>query len=280
MNVTTQIDEIRQARWAAPTATWGLVPTMGFLHAGHLSLIRQARAENDFVAVSIFVNPLQFNNASDLEKYPRNEAQDLALLKEAGVDLVWTPTPEIAYPADFQTQVTVSELSKPLEGAHRPGHFAGVTTVVAKLFNIFQPTRTYFGQKDAQQVAVIQRMVKDLIFILQLVVGATVREADGLALSSRNARLSAEGRRQAVALHKALQQGKRLIEAGEREAGVVREGMTAVFQNYPLAEVEYISLADADSLQELTRLSGRLLISMAVFVDGVRLIDNLLHTLV
>jgi len=275
MNVTENIATIRKIRWANPTETWGLVPTMGYLHAGHLSLVEQARAQNDRVAVSIFVNPTQFNNPDDLQTYPRNQERDLQMLDAAGVDLVWTPTPEIAYPPNYQTWVEVERVTAPLEGAHRPGHFRGVTTVVAKLFNVFQPTRAYFGQKDAQQAVVIRQMVRDLNFNLEVVVCPIVRESDGLALSSRNARLSPEARRQATCLYRALTAAKNALEQGQRSGDELRALMRSVLAQSPLAEVDYVSVAHPDTLAELDTVDDRALFSMAVFVDGVRLIDNL-----
>lgn len=279
MKVTEHISEIRAARWADPAAAWGLVPTMGFLHAGHISLVQRARAENDYVAVSIFVNPTQFNNPADLDTYPRNLAQDLALLEQAGADLVWTPTPEQVYPAGYQTYVEVEAATQPLEGAHRPGHFRGVTTVVAKLFNVFQPQRAYFGQKDAQQAVVIRQMVRDLNFNLEVVVCPIVREADGLAMSSRNANLSPEARQQATCLFRALAAAKTAVEQGERDTNSLREMMLAVLHAEPLATVDYVSVADPVSLAELDTLETGALFSMAVFVGGVRLIDNMVITL-
>ena len=274
MKVTEHISEIRQVRWAAPTVSWGLVPTMGFLHRGHMSLVEQAKAENDKVGVSIFVNPTQFNNPDDLKTYPRNLEQDLSLLEQAGADLVWIPTPEQVYPANYQTTVQVEQVSTPLEGAHRPGHFKGVTTVVAKLFNVFQPTRAYFGQKDAQQAVVIKQMVRDLNFNLNVVVCPIVREADGLAMSSRNANLSPEARVQATCLYRALNAAAHAFNNGERRAAQLREAMLNVLQATPLAQVDYVSIAHPDTLVELDTVSDQALLSMAVFVDGVRLIDN------
>lgn len=275
MNVCTTIAELRQIRWRDPLASWGLVPTMGYLHQGHLALVHRACQENQRVGVSIFVNPTQFNNQSDLASYPRKVEQDLEMLAEAGVELVWTPTADIVYPPGFQTYVNVEQATQPLEGAARPGHFRGVTTVVAKLFNVFQPTRAYFGQKDAQQVVVIQRMVRDLNFNLEIVVCPTVREADGLAMSSRNARLSSAARQQAVCLFQALQVANTLIEQGEQDAALVRRQMANVIATYPLARIDYISVAHADTLAEVEQIERPLLISMAVYVDNVRLIDNI-----
>lgn len=275
MNTFSKVSDIRAQRWADPLVTWGLVPTMGYLHEGHLALVRRAREENDRVGVSIFVNPIQFNNPNDLTAYPRNMERDLALLKEAGADLVWTPTPDIVYPPGYQTYVEVEDVTRPLEGAARPGHFRGVATVVAKLFNVFQPQRAYFGQKDAQQVVVIKRMVEDLNFNLEIVVHPTVREADGLAMSSRNARLSAAARESATCLYRALLTAKIAFEQGQRSAESLRAVMRAVIEATPLARLDYVSVAHPDTLAELDILEDRALLSLAVFVDEVRLIDNM-----
>lgn len=276
MITTSEIAKIRRIRWENPTATLGLVPTMGYLHEGHMSLVERARRENDFVGVSIFVNPLQFNDPKDLQQYPRDTERDLRLLREAGVDLVWTPTPEDVYPPGFQTHVEVEEISRPLEGASRPGHFRGVATVVCKLFNIFQPTRAYFGQKDAQQVAVVRQMVADLNFNLELVVCPTIREPDGLAMSSRNARLRPEARKQALCLYRALCHARERIAAGETDASRLKKEMAAIIAREPLAKVDYISFADPDTLREQQTIAGPVLISLAAFIDGIRLIDNML----
>lgn len=275
MKYFVEVEAIRQARWADPLASWGLVPTMGFLHEGHLSLVRQARQENERVGVSIFVNPIQFNNPADLAAYPHDLERDLALLAEEGVDLVWTPRPDIVYPSGFQTYVTVEEVSQYLEGPARPGHFRGVTTVVAKLFNVFQPQRAYFGQKDAQQAVVIKRMVQDLNFNLEIVVCPIVREADGLAMSSRNVNLSPAARRQATCLYRALSAARQALARGERNAVNLRGLMLEIIGTADLARVDYVSVADPDTLQELELVQGRALLSLAVFVGGVRLIDNM-----
>lgn len=278
MQVITEISDLRAHRWANPLVSWGLAPTMGFLHEGHLALVRRARAENERVGVSIFVNPAQFNNPEDLAKYPRNLERDLTLLRAAGVDLVWTPTPEIVYPSGYQTYVEVEEVTRPLEGASRPGHFRGVATVVAKLFNVFQPQRAYFGQKDAQQVVVIKRMVQDLNFNLEIVVCPTEREADGLAMSSRNARLSTEARQSATCLYRALTAAKTAFEQGERRADALRRTMRAIIEATPLARLDYASIAHPDTLAELDFIEDYALLSLAVFVANVRLIDNMLIT--
>jgi len=274
MKVFAEIAAIRKARWAN-RARWGLVPTMGFLHKGHLALVRRARQENERVGVSIFVNPTQFNNPADLDAYPRDLNRDLSLLEAEGVDLVWTPTPEIVYPPNYQTYIQVQTITRPLEGASRPGHFKGVTTVVAKLINVFQPQWVYFGQKDAQQVAVIKRMVQDLNFNLEIVVCPTVREPDGLALSSRNANLSPQARQQATCLYQALTAAKKALGRGQRSAEALRAIMRAEINKARLARLDYVSVAHPDSLEELEVVKDRALLSLAVFVDGVRLIDNM-----
>ena len=274
MKVVTTLDDLRHAR-AALLGPVGLVPTMGYLHEGHLSLARRARAECASVAASIFVNPTQFGPSEDLALYPRDLPADLALLEAAGVDLVWTPTPQIVYPADFQTWVMVEEVTQPLEGSQRPGHFRGVATVVAKLFNAFQPDRAYFGQKDAQQVAVIRQMARDLNFPVDVVVCPTVREHDGLAMSSRNAYLNAEQRAAAPVLFHALSAAATAYAAGERDAETLRELMAGIIDAEPLARRQYVSCADPVTLQELDGRIQRALLSMAVFIGKTRLIDNL-----
>jgi len=278
MDVFEAISDVRRRRWAAPAETWGLVPTMGYLHEGHLSLVRRARTENDHTGVSIFVNPAQFHDAGDLGAYPRDLDRDLMLLDREGVDLVWTPPVSRVYPEGYQTYVGVEELTRPLEGRHRPGHFRGVTTMVAKLFNVFQPTRAYFGQKDAQQALAIRRMVADLDFNLEVVVCETVRESDGLAMSSRNARLSPEARAQSTCLYRALSRACALFSAGERDAGRLRETMRHIVAGESLARLEYASVADAETLLEVEGMapegSGCFLFSLAVEIGGVRLIDN------
>jgi len=276
MQVVQTIDEVRAIRRADPLASWGLVPTMGALHEGHLSLVRQARQENDRVAVSVFVNPKQFNNPDDLARYPRDLERDIALLEREGVDLVWAPTEAIMYPPDFQTTVTVAEVAKPLEGAYRPGHFQGVATVVAKLFNVVEPTRAYFGQKDAQQVVVIRQMVRDLGFNLEVRVCPTVREPDGLALSSRNALLNPAEREAATVLFRALSAAVEEWQDGWRETQHLREIMADIIEAERLARLEYVSVADPVTLAELEGDVERALLSMAVYIGDVRLIDNML----
>ncbi len=275
MQVVETIAEVRRIRRAA-SGPWGLVPTMGFLHEGHLALVQRARLENDHVAVSIFVNPTQFGPSEDLSAYPRDLQRDLRLLGDLGVDLVWTPPVEEVYGPGYQTYVTVEEVTRPLEGAARPTHFRGVATVVAKLFNIFQPDRAYFGQKDAQQAVVIQQMVRDLAFPLEIVVCPIVRERDGLAKSSRNIYLTPEQRAAAPVLNRALLSARKAWLAGERDGERLRRIMADVLAAEPLAQVDYVSAADPRTLAELGQATDGALLSMAVRIGRARLIDNLL----
>jgi pantoate--beta-alanine ligase len=255
----------------------GAVYTMGALHAGHLSLVKQAREENDAVIVSIFLNPTQFNNSDDLARYPRTLERDLELLEAADVDIVFTPTAEAMYPPHFQTTVQVEDVSDGLEGAARPHHFRGVATVVAKLFNLTQPVHAYFGQKDAQQVVVIRRMVRDLDFPVDVIVCPTVREADGLALSSRNVHLSDAERAAAPALYRALQRAAQVYEAGEREPAVLRAAARSVLVREPLLSIDYIALNDPANLHGIhTAVETPLLLSIAALAGKTRLIDNCL----
>lgn len=281
MHVSGSIEDIRHIRKAHGTGTLGFVPTMGYLHDGHLALINRARSENDFVAASIYVNPMQFGPTEDLSRYPRDLQRDLQLLKAAGVDLVFTPDDAVMYPPGFQTSVIVSEVTKPLEGERRPGHFEGVTTVVAKLFNVVQPDRAYFGQKDAQQATVIRQMVRDLNFNLEIVICPTVREPDGLAMSSRNKYLDADQRQAATVLYRALKAAEAAWQHGEREPDGLRRAMLDVLKSEPLARVEYVSVADAQTLTELPdviRSGSTVLLSIAVFFGQTRLIDNIVLT--
>jgi pantoate--beta-alanine ligase len=254
----------------------GLVPTMGSLHEGHLSLARQARAECASVVVSIFVNPTQFGPGEDLQRYPRDLPRDLALLDPVGIDLVWAPSAEAVYPPGFQTYVSVEQVTRPLEGRARPSHFRGVATVVCKLFMILKPQRAYFGQKDAQQVVVVRRMVQDLNFPLQVVVCPTVREPDGLAMSSRNQYLSGKERKAAAVLFQALQQARQLYLSGERDADLLRAQMSQTLQAEPLVSEEYVSVAHPETLEELVSVDQDALLSLAVRVGSTRLIDNFL----
>lgn len=273
MIIATSLEELWQALRLFDSPR-GLVPTMGYLHDGHLSLARRARQECKCVVTSIFVNPTQFGPGEDLEKYPRSLEKDLKLLESAGVDLVWTPTPEVLYPPGYQTWVEVERLTQPLEGAVRPGHFRGVTTVVSKLFNAVRPDKAYFGQKDAQQAAVIRQMVRDLNYPLEIVVCPTLREADGLAMSSRNSYLNPAERQAAVVLFGALSAARSAFENGEKDADKLRQVVQDVISAEPLARLQYVSCADYDSLAELETVNAKALLSLAVFVGKTRLIDN------
>ena len=273
MRTIIALTDLRSARASLP-GTLGLVPTMGYLHEGHLSLVRRARQECDHVVVSIFVNPTQFGPQEDLSRYPRDLHRDLRLLEPLGTDLVWMPTAEMMYPVGYQTWVEVEAITRLLEGAMRPGHFRGVTTVVAKLFNAIQPHKAYFGQKDAQQAAVIRQMTRDLSYPIEIVVCPIVREPDGLAMSSRNVYLDPEQRKAATVLYRSLSAAKEAYENGERDAEKIRGKMKEVLAGEPLAQVQYISCSDYDTLEELETVTGKTLLSMAVFVGKTRLIDN------
>ena len=256
------------------TGTLGLVPTMGYLHEGHLSLVRAAKRDNAYTAATIFVNPTQFAPAEDLARYPRDETRDLSLLESEGVDAVFIPSVGEMYVPDFSTHVTVEKLTERLEGGSRPTHFRGVTTVVLKLFNITQPDRAYFGRKDAQQLAVVRRMVRDLDVPVDIVGLPIVREPDGLAMSSRNVNLTPEQRRAARQLSKSLRLAESLFAAGGRDAEEIRASMQSLIAAEPLAALDYVSVADADSLDELTMIDRGALVSLAVRFGATRLIDN------
>jgi pantoate--beta-alanine ligase len=276
MEVIETIKRFRAARREL-SGSLGLAPTMGYLHEGHLALVEQAAAENDHVAASIFVNPTQFGPNEDFGSYPRDPGRDLSMLQAAGVALVFMPPVREMYPDGFQTYVEVTGVSAGLEGARRPGHFRGVATVVAKLFNVVQPDRAYFGQKDAQQVAVIRRMVADLSMPLEIRVVPTVRAPDGLALSSRNSYLTPEQRTAASVLYRALLAAKARYDDGERSPDSLKRAMNSVLASEPLAEIDYVSTADAGTLAELERpTEGPILLSMAVRIGRTRLIDNLI----
>ncbi|MCL4562827.1 MAG: pantoate--beta-alanine ligase [Chloroflexi bacterium] len=273
MKTVISLDDLRQARAQLP-APVGFVPTMGYLHEGHLSLVRQARAACASVVVSIFVNPTQFGPSEDLASYPRNLQRDLALLEEAHVDLVWSPSADEMYPPGFQTWVSVDDLTAPLEGALRPGHFRGVTTVVSKLFNAVQPQKAYFGQKDAQQAAVIGRMVRDLNFPIEIVICPIAREPDGLAMSSRNVYLNVEERQAATVLYRSLLAAQAAVRSGETRAEIVRAAMQEIFDREPLANIQYIAIVDPETFRTRDRLSGGELVLLAVKIGRTRLIDN------
>jgi pantoate--beta-alanine ligase len=265
--------ELREALACAPRPV-GLVPTMGWLHEGHRALIQRADAENRTTVVSIFVNPRQFGDPADLEKYPRSEARDIAICTEEGVDLVFAPSVEEIYPPGFDTTVKVGAVAQGLEGAARPGHFDGVATVVAILFDLVGAEHAYFGQKDAQQLLVIRRMGLDLALPTEVIAHPTVREPDGLAMSSRNVHLSPEERAAAPVIHRALLAARSLRARGERSAEALRSEMRQVLASERLAQPEYVSVADASTLEELQTLDGPALLSMAVRFGSTRLIDN------
>lgn len=275
VKVVTTFEELRAARKALPEPV-GLVPTMGFLHEGHLSLVRRAKEKCASVVVSIFVNPTQFGPTEDLAAYPRDLDHDVALLESAGVDVVWAPTPEGMYPPDYQTWVTVDNVTKPLEGARRPTHFRGVTTVVAKLFIGVQPQMAFFGQKDAQQVVVLKQMARDLNFPIELEVCPIVREPDGLARSSRNTYLNPQERQAALCLSKSLAAARQAYASGERDAHRLVQTVMDVLNREPLAKVHYVSCADTNTLEELDTIKEKALISMAVYIGKTRLIDNMI----
>ncbi len=275
MKTASLIAEVRQWRGNVRGSV-GLVPTMGCLHEGHLSLVRRARAENDFAAATLFVNPAQFGPGEDYARYPRDLPRDRRLLEEAGCDLLFAPSVEEMYPAGCETVVDVGSVSAPLEGRCRPGHFRGVATVVLKLLGIVRPTRAYFGQKDAQQLVVIDRMVRDLDVPVEIIGCPTIRESDGLAMSSRNSYLSPEERRAAPVLYRALLAARERISRGERSAEEVRQAMQQVIAAEPLARMDYVSVADPATLQELEAVTGPVLLSMAVRIGPARLIDNMM----
>ena len=252
----------------------GFVATMGCLHAGHLSLMRKARIDNASLVVSIFVNPAQFGPKEDFKNYPRDLPRDLAMLKEGGVDVVFAPSVNEMYPPDFSSWVDIEGITERLEGASRPGHFRGVATVVNKLFNIIQPDVAYFGQKDAQQALVIKKMVQELALGIEVVVMPTVREADGLAMSSRNVYLNPEDRKAAPVLHRALCLAQELCGKGRKDAEKIRRRMQALIEKEPLAKIDYISIADPETLEEMNIVRTPALISLAVKIGKTRLIDN------
>jgi len=279
MKTLSSLSDLRDARLSLDGEV-GFVPTMGYLHEGHLSLIRRAKEDCVNVIVSIFVNPAQFGANEDLSKYPRDLERDLNLISaletpsSASNIAVWTPTNEIMYPPGYQTWVEVEAITRPLEGVMRPTHFKGVTTIVAKLFNAVQPHKAYFGQKDAQQAAIIRQMTRDLNFPIEVIVCPTVREADGLAMSSRNKYLDGKERQAATILFRALSAAKGLYEAGERDAEKIRNNMKKILATEPRAQAQYVSCADYDSLEELHVIKGKTLLSMAVMLGKTRLIDN------
>ncbi len=276
IRVLTEPDEMRaQSRaWRAAGQTVGFVPTMGYLHEGHLSLVSLAAERCDHTVVSIFVNPAQFGPGEDLGAYPRDPEGDLAKSAAAGAELAWVPPTETMYPPGYQTRVEVTELSKPLCGVSRPVHFGGVATVVTKLFNVVEPDLAMFGEKDYQQLQVIRRLVRDLDFPIEIVAGPTVREPDGLAMSSRNAYLSAAERSQATCLVRGLREAWRLFDEGQREAAPLLETVRRTVASAPLGREDYIELRDAETLEAVERVEARAVLALAVFFGKARLIDN------
>lgn len=273
MQVVETVAEMRQARKQLKEPV-GFVATMGFFHEGHLSLVRKARAENPSVVVSIFVNPAQFGPHEDFETYPRDLPRDLSLLEKERVDIVFAPSVEEMYPPGFNSWVDIEGVTERLEGASRPGHFRGVATVVNKLFDIIQPNVSYFGQKDAQQAVVVKKMVRELNMDVEIVAMPTVREPDGLAISSRNAYLNPEERKAAPVLHRALCLGRELWGKGEKNVEHIRHQMWELIQQEPLAEIDYVSIADPETLEEMEEVRAPALVLLAVKIGKTRLIDN------
>ena len=276
MEVIESISEMKNLvkEWKRQGLSIGFVPTMGYLHEGHLALVRRARELSDRVVVSIFVNPIQFAPGEDYQRYPRDLERDKALLEKEGVDVLFAPTAQEMYPPEFQTYVEVKELSSGLCGRYRTGHFIGVATVVLKLFNIVQPDIAVFGEKDYQQLKVIQRMVQDLNLDVKIISHPTVREEDGLAMSSRNTYLSPEERKSAIALYKALNLAEELINQGERRVATLKEKLKEFIESYPYTKVQYIEFVHPETLKEVERVDEPTLLALAVFVGKARLIDN------
>lgn len=280
IKVSGCISEIKSQikEWKRQGLSIGLVPTMGYLHEGHQSLIERAVKENDRVVVSIFVNPIQFAPGEDLESYPRDIKKDTVLCEQIGAHLIFNPTPEEMYPNGFSTNVAMNGLTKELCGKTRPTHFGGVCTVVSKLFNITAPDRAYFGEKDAQQLAIIKRMVKDLNFDLEIIGCPIVREKDGLAKSSRNTYLNATERKAALILSKAISLGKEMVKNGERSSAAVIKAMTEKIETEPLAKIDYVNIVNAENIEPVDTISGSILAAIAVYIGKTRLIDNFMIT--
>jgi pantoate--beta-alanine ligase len=276
MEVIESISEMKNLvkEWKRQGLSIGFVPTMGYLHEGHLALVRRVKELSDRVVVSIFVNPIQFAPGEDYQRYPRDLERDKALLEEEGVDVLFVPTAQEMYPPGFQTYVEVKELSSGLCGRYRPGHFVGVATVVLKLFNIVQPDIAVFGEKDYQQLKVIQRMVQDLNLDVKIIPHPTVREVDGLAMSSRNTYLSPEERKSAIALYKALNLAEELVNQGEKRVATLKEKLKEFIESYPYTKVQYIEFVHPETLKEVERVDEPTLLALAVFVGKARLIDN------
>ena len=276
MKIVSTVEQVREEvkKWRQQGLTVGLVPTMGYLHEGHKSLIDKAVAQNDKVVVSVFVNPIQFGPTEDLATYPRDLERDAALCEDAGAALIFHPEKEDMYFDDFCTYIDMDGLTKGLCGKTRPIHFRGVCTVVGKLFNIVHPDRAYFGQKDAQQLAVVRRMVRDLNFDLEIVGCPIIREEDGLAKSSRNTYLSEEERKAAVILHKGLVKGEEKVSAGEKDVKKVLDAITEIIESEPLARIDYVEAVDFDNIETIDTIEGSVLVAVAVYIGKTRLIDN------
>lgn len=276
MKIVSTVEQVREEvkKWRQQGLTVGLVPTMGYLHEGHKSLIDKAVAQNDKVVVSVFVNPIQFGPTEDLATYPRDLERDVALCEDAGAALIFHPEKEDMYFDDFCTYIDMDGLTKGLCGKTRPIHFRGVCTVVGKLFNIVHPDRAYFGQKDAQQLAVVRRMVRDLNFDLEIVGCPIIREEDGLAKSSRNTYLSEEERKAAVILHKGLVKGEEMVSAGEKDVKKVLDAITEIIESEPLARIDYVEAVDFDNIETIDTIEGSVLVAVAVYIGKTRLIDN------
>lgn len=276
MKVIKTIEEVKKETemWRQQGLSVGLVPTMGYLHNGHKSLIEKAKAENDKVVVSVFVNPIQFGPTEDLDKYPRDLARDSEIAEEAGASFIFNPEPTEMYKGTFSTYVDCEGITEGLCGSKRPGHFQGVCTVVSKLFNIVKPNRAYFGEKDAQQLAVIKRMVRDLNFDVEVIPCPIVREEDGLAMSSRNVYLSQEERKTALILSKSLTKAKELLQNGEKEVKNLSEEIIRIIESEPLAKIDYVEIVDLETLVPVSAVEKPILIALAVFIGKVRLIDN------
>ncbi len=276
MEIVSTVEDVRARvrEWREQGMSVGLVPTMGYLHEGHKSLIDAAVSQNDRVVVSVFVNPIQFGPSEDLATYPRDLERDADVCEKAGADLIFHPEPEDMYFDDFCTYIDMDGLTEGLCGKSRPTHFRGVCTVVGKLFHIVEPDRAYFGKKDAQQLAVIRRMVRDLNFNLEIIGCPIIREKDGLAKSSRNTYLSPEERQAAVILHRGLERGEELVRAGEKSAAAIVQAITEVIESEPLAEIDYVEVVDFDSIKSIETIQGSVLAAVAVYIGKTRLIDN------
>ncbi|MGI5969115.1 MAG: pantoate--beta-alanine ligase [Lachnospiraceae bacterium] len=279
MKIVSTVNDVRSTvkEWKKNGLKVGLVPTMGFLHEGHLSLIKKAVAENDKVIVSVFVNPTQFGPNEDFEAYPRDLNKDAALCEEAGADLIFHPEPKEMYPDGFCSSVNMTGLTDALCGKSRPIHFQGVCTVVSKLFNIAAPDNAYFGEKDAQQLAIIKRMVKDLNFDIKITGCPIIREEDGLAKSSRNTYLNPEERQAALVLSKAVKCGRSLVEGGEKDSAVILKEMKSIIENEPLARIDYVEIVDMNTMKNIDKVKGDVLCAMAVYIGKTRLIDNFIY---